>query len=513
MELPELSAEIKSKFRFLNIKNLAIKYCKSGELHKFIYETNSNCLVCSRCQFSDINKLSESDIKLLGKNIDLLNAKKNQEINSIIKKQAEKLKTKPKYIEFINNIQNLYSKSKRHKEDYYNFISLFIDKIETIIGKDSNINNKNQYLRFDTYIIDHDHNGFPLPTPIIIKNTDDKIIFRKNHDFFKTDVIYYINNKLQIDIYYDSITKLLLGYKEKNKPYQYSKRKNIYLKINYSILTILKIFGYHGFYTDISNLVENYNKLYQKPDPKSQLIIKLVLADIGRDRINLLKKIINHIQKYIYRVVYNFDTKRLDPEDISIYFLEKYKNKLNNIKFKSDKQGKFFSGWRIIKDSLFYEPIISTVNLDEHAKYISGDDLNNYDIHGNLILFYIISQLSKLLDLNPDKFIKTTLTYFLLDIILAIHSEFDQDKILTNTELKRFKYILTIDVRDKQEIEDISGTTDGFYEEYVDPEEQAAVEESRKEENEDAEEEQSAIVVEDELDYEIDYEPGVNFQG
>ena len=121
--------------------------------------------------------------------------------------------------------------------------------------------------------------------------------------------------------------------------------------------------------------------------------------------------------------------------------------------------------------------------------------------------------MGKLLDLNSDKFIKATLSYLLLDIIVREHDEFDEEKDLTNTEIKRFKYIL--DIQDDREIEDITGETQGFYGEYKDPD-QDEPDEATLEQNYDDEEEMNALDLEyndidQGLDFEQDYLDLVNY--
>lgn len=115
--------------------------------------------------------------------------------------------------------------------------------------------------------------------------------------------------------------------------------------------------------------------------------------------------------------------------------------------------------------------------------------------------------MQNLLDFNDDKIIKTTLCYLLIDIIIRIHNEFNQEKLETNTEITRFKY--TLELTDTREIETFE--TEGFYEEYKDPD--AIVDEATEEANYDDREEMEALDMEEELDYEIDYESGTNISG
>src|SRR5690606_28267286 len=139
-----------------------------------------------------------------------------------------------RYNEEIKKLKSEYGNVKRHKEDYFNFVNDFITNIENIIGHNININGENIYLRYDTFIVDHDHNGYHTEKPLIISEKDTKMNYKKDHPFFKTDVIYYTNRRLDIDIFYNSSTYLLLGYKERNKEFEYAK-KNAFIKINYSV--------------------------------------------------------------------------------------------------------------------------------------------------------------------------------------------------------------------------------------------------------------------------------------
>lgn len=505
----ELSQKIIENYKILILQKLAQKYCKSAEFHNYIYNAKTKCNVCLKCKSSDVEKTNKEDLIELSKNIEDMKKSKEDKINKELNKDIEKDKLKlKKNIEFINEVKNDYGKSKQHKEDYYNFIDQFISKVESILGKDVNLNNENIFLRHDAYIIDHDHNGYPLDKPFTITDIGNKISFKRDHPFFKKDVIYYTNNKLQIDVFYDASSKLLLGYKEKNKDYQVSKRQNIYLKVNNSIITRLKMLGYPSKYIAITDKREKYDQIFKDPNT----ILIQIISDIGRQRVQNLKKAISDLQKYVYRIAYNYDIKSFDEENNPDKFLDKYKNKLNKIILGKD-NNKFLHKWKAVKYDLFFEDLYGKIiNLDPNAKFLSIDDINFYDYSGNVILFYMVREMGKLLDLNQDKFIKATLSYLLLDIIVREHDEFDEEKDLTNTEIKRFKYIL--DIQDLREIEDITGDTEGFYGEYKDPDQE--IDEAALELNEEAQEEFDALDVEypdidNELDYEQDYVDFLNY--
>ena len=507
----ELAEQIIENYKIIILKKIAHKYCQSGELHNFIFQENLKCSVCTKCKSQDIDNLNLIQLQEIQENVNKMNLQKDTKITH------KKLPLKD-YNNFINEIKSEYGATKEHKDDYYRFLNDFISKIETVIGKDVNINNKDIYLRYDTYIIDHDHNGYPIDTPIIIKNRDDKIDYKKDHPFFKKDVIFYTNNKLQIVIYYDAITKLLLGFKEKNKENQMAKRQNIYLKVNYSIFNRIKNLGYKYQHIDISKLVTFYSKLYKD----SQLILKQIIGEISRDRIQKLKKFITDLQRYIYRLTYNYEPAPVNEEneeDISLILFERYKNKFNKLKLRNN-EDKFLYKWRAFKYDLFFENLSSrTINLDIDSNYISTEDISNYDYSGNVLLFYLISEMGRLIDFNSDKFIKKTLCDLLLDIIIEEYNLFDEEKNFTNTEIKRFKYVLQVE--NEKNVEAYTGTTEGFYEEYVDPEAaerpvDEIAQEIQNDEQLDMEEENQSLDLENgmtDLDFEVEYLTNVNFSG
>ena len=136
-----------------------------------------------------------------------------------------------------------------------------------------------------------------------------------------------------------------------------------------------------------------------------------------------------------------------------------------------------------------------------------------YDYSGNLIFFYIINELEKLIDSSKDKFVKTTFTFFILDIIIQLHQLYDKSLYYSNIELLRFAHILNL--VGEREGKEISGDTENFYKEIRDqersPEEELT--EEAKEELEDAREAADALDMEETLDYEVDYLVGVNASG
>ena len=98
--------------------------------------------------------------------------------------------------------------------------------------------------------------------------------------------------------------------------------------------------------------------------------------------------------------------------------------------------------WNAIKSELFYQNLKNkTINLNINAKYLAVDDISNYDYHGNLILYYIIREFTKLINYNQQKITKIHVIYFIIDIIIKAHNIFNEDYKITNFYVKRFSYI------------------------------------------------------------------------
>ena len=511
----DLSEKILVKYNYNLLRKHSEKYCKSGNFHKYIYDITKKCNVCETCQFTNPDQLTNQDLDELKTNINNMkekekhDRKKQKDLQDV--KDTKKLDKANKTISIL---KSQYGKTKSHKEDFYNFINDFVEQLGSIISKNININNEDVFLKEDVYVIGHDHNGYSLPKPFVIKEEENRIQYKKNHPFFKTDVLYYTNNKLQIDVFYDAMTLLLLGYKERNKDFQNAKQKNVFLKINYSIMNRLKMLGYPSKYIEISDKLNKYSKEYVniKEEATQQNILKLILADISRNRIQNLKKAITDIQRFLYRIKYNYETKPgIDNPD---KFLEQYMNVLGSkIKLKdAENKNKIFSNWKAVKYELFFQELSNKlVNLSFDSKYLLTDDISFYDYHGNIILYYIISELRKLLDYNPDKFFKQKIAFLMIDMINKIYNNFNEENFKKNFEIKRFQYIINskayiYDVEQKGH--GLEGELEGFYGEYKDPDDPEDPDQVERIESD--KEEFDALDVDGDLDYEIDYLSGVN---
>lgn len=528
-------------YKYNRIRISAEKYCISGKLHTFIVDSNINCNVCTKCKFIvvglGVDKISKDKLDILQDNIIKMKEAEDKKIKDKIQIQKNKLNKKLNYYkDYILEVKEDFKKTKTHKEDYFSYLNKFINHIEAVIGKDVNINSDNIYLRYDTYIINHDHNGYPLENNILVVNKENRIKFKKNDPFFKKDVLYYTNFKTgRTDVFYDSTTYLLLGYKQPNKEYQLSKLLGRHLTINYSILNKLKMLGYSSKYIHTKPIVDKFKKMYKKAS--EQEIIKKLIIDVSHDRIINLKQTILDIQRYINRIKYNFEEPKIEekiylttptfqentntninPKEkytkkIIPHFTEKYKSKLKKIKTK-DNQSKFFKDWKALNYGLYFKDLRDkTINLDISKDHLLFSDIADYDYHGNIILYYITEELDNLIKYNHDRFEKINTVFMILDIINNLHNKFNKEDELTNYELKRFTYLLNskgyvYDIEEKGHGVE-SGEQVGVYGEYRDEDDVIDPEEIEQRKD-DAEEEDAIDYNYNEDDYEIDYVSGVN---
>src|SRR5690606_33999969 len=77
--------------------------------------------------------------------------------------------------------------------------------------------------------------------------------------------------------------------------------------------------------------------------------------------------------------------------------IQKYHGKIKRLDLRKDNY-KFFRNWKAVVYNLFFKSLEDRVlNLDPDMNFIFYDEIADYDYHGNLILYYIITELNELL--------------------------------------------------------------------------------------------------------------------
>jgi hypothetical protein len=192
-----------------------------------------------------------------------------------------------------------------------------------------------------------------------------------------------------------------------------------------------------------------------------------IVADISRLRIARLKKILNNVNSIIYQVQSNIELKQSMKLD---KLLKNYKSNLNNMKIVKD-NSYIFKYWKALYEYVFYKKD-NLINMNLKSEYFSTSELLNYDTQGNFILYYIIHEMMKLLEINTEKFIKINIVNMLIDIINYIYELYNTD-IFKNADLEKFNISLYNDefLVDETKVKNEDGGLYGPYDEYMDEEE------------------------------------------
>jgi hypothetical protein len=402
----------------------------------------------------DAKKLSIDELKKITK------SSKDVRINSILKtekivdKKLEKIEMKN-----IKNEKYLEQIVKKFNDEISHTIEAFISKIESLIGNDININNNNYYLRYDAYELDHDYRG-NKKSSIIITEKDQKIKYKKNDTFFGQDVYQYDDANNQVSVFYSATEKYLIGYKESSKDYIKIFNSNCYIKVHYSLKHQITYLGF----TYMNYVVP----------PKNDNINEFV-NNILRIRLQNLKNSLSTIQQIIYQVKNNFAGTYVNP--IAKY----YQNKIKIINTYDEDGERIFKDWMMINDNLYYHKIDVTSNINvktlpNKQQYLSVDILNKFITNDDVVIHYIIEQLTMLLDINNDNYTKVNLAYMIINIIFQLFRDLNNfENAFFDINVKKFyNYIISkaevSDVHD--EVVDTSGMSEEEIEQFKDKQDQ-----------------------------------------
>jgi len=488
--IPDSEKVIGERYTILYLRKLATKYCQTGQLHQFEYNTKTNNNICSNCKYIQGNPITFSDNELfkLYDTIELKIKNNNLKLAEIISKHNNLT------IQELSSISNLFNKIVYKYEKYNNDISksigILLDQIQKLLGIDIIINNQTYNLYSNIYIIDHDHTGVKLSTPIMIYENENKFRTIENHSHYKRDVIVYTMQKnTKYELFYDLEEKIFLGYREINKEYKDSKNYNIKIKINYSLKNMLVLIGFtrqniniKDFYPEIIGLTkDNYDLKFKDFNMEN------FLNKIGMRRFEIIKNMGMELKKYINRFKNNYkidvitfeatfydkQNKQItntyvsdsanNPNDL-LYMEYKKKIEQNIVTEKIDsdnkseksqknnKSNKIIGGDKIhvflkyinlINMYLLYDNIkLNKNDIPKFSEKINYNLIFKNDYLSNVVLNYIIDEIIRLIDYNTNKNTKTNLIHFIIDLIANIFNSTFYEVSKFNQELSYFYQIL-----------------------------------------------------------------------
>lgn len=475
------SKDIKNKFKNTLNKELAEKICMDdGLLH--IFETSDNGeLICKKCKKSDTYKYSEDELNKIHKLVIKVNAERNERVIDNENKITEFAEKKQDYIKTA--IGKLLSEYNKEKSQDLGFLNKLMDEIQQIIGNEF----LNSHLTDNIYIIDHDHLGNKLDKSITFMESHKKIFERNNHPYFKTNVLYYTNHKHgKIDVFYDATTKILLGYKEENKKFVENKDYDKRIKLNYSLLNKIKMFGYKSPFIktddDYKLLIEGREDI----DTDSKDITKQIIESIIKSRISQIKKILLNLKIILSRILNGYN-EELHVDEYSKakinVLIDKYKKKLIDPNV-TDKTGQnmIFKHWKAIMNGLIMEDTKNIKITHDFSKdhSINYSEINKIDNAGNMLIYYISRELVKFFDYNPNKVIKSEIANFIVDFINIIFDIFNEEKNNTDIEIKKYIYRATTNIKEIEE-KSSAQNLEGIYSEYKDNDDDKTTEEIEQE--------------------------------
>lgn len=460
---------------YFNLQQIAEKRCLIGTLHDF--QTVSGTTKCTICKKSPDEKYTRAELDKLKDVLDRLEGIRAAENINATKKQEADYKTFEKthqvaYEKNILNYKRYIGEPDGAAKIGFGKINIiadkFIDAIESYIGNNADVDTNKYpvYLKDNVFIIDHTYNEL-LKEPILLSEKENKVMLKDNHPYFKTDVYYYSNNRLQTDIFYDARTLKMLGYKEKHKEYTSLPSSTFYLKINPSIKNRLINVGFETKYINIENnlksRIANANAESIENVDANERYFK-ILDDLVKDHvlknraiIHKFKNIIFKIRNYIpptetqtQQATFLYATQTLDK------IIFKYSKLLKNFNVGANNDA--FSEWDSIADSFVYEK----VNWEEtdvrmmNDTFVNSDIINYYDTQSILMMYYLTQELVKIVDSNDDKVTKINLCQMFIDVLTYIYNLYNVDRYKNIIEIKRFDFIMngsefTLDVLRKSQ--------------------------------------------------------------
>lgn len=493
---------IEENFKFVRLEELAIKFCYvDGLTHQFI--SNNGVNKCIKCNNEEKHSYSKNDLIKLEQSLEKQKSIQSELLVNNVNDITEYSKKDIEYIEKVINFnKKSYLASKKNND--FDFVNEFLNELQTVFGNEVNISDVDStFLKENSYIINHDHLGYSLDKNVVLTDDSKKIMYTQNHPFFKTDVIHYTSYKNgKVNIFYDATTRILLGYKEESKNFVLDKKQDRRLIVNYSILNKIKMLGYKSQFIEIHEQIENLQSRDIKPDQ----ITNIVLSEIIRERVLNLKKTIYEFQRTFFKILNNLP-KQQNEENIEYFsnklnlFIEKQKKSLSNINmFDSKGNHMIFKHWKGIVRGIFSQEIEEYKHNITSQKTINYEEINKIDQEGNMILFFIVTEFTKLLKYNSAKHFKQLVAEFIVEFIVNVFDLFNNEKNISNLDVKRFSYILSTVTYIQSISEKGSDEIEGFYNEHLHQDGEIDISEEEKNNRTDIEEEQDALDMEENED-------------
>jgi hypothetical protein len=484
-----------NQIRLLYLRKIANTHCISGDIHDIDINTN----ICNKCKINVSKHEYKSDeLFKLEKHL-----RKNSDMKAIsqldnVRKYFEKIENRIQHdLKILVVLNQRYDKNTDGK--LLNYIDDFIDLLIKNVGTRIKIANKTLYLKDTIYIIRNDYAGNTIKNDITILSSDDKIMFKENHFYYKRDVIYYHDKIHGAHVFYDALTKGYLGYTKDNKKFE-SYKSEMYIEIIHSVRDMLIMIGLEHEYINVNHIIDqrSYKKSTEKLKENDDNLIKQLI----RIRCNNLRQIIQRTNSMIEKIN-NSSTEKENPYNTEEFkLISEFKKSLKNFKTTdSENKTPIFKHLFTVTNNTSLKELPEKVNINitnDMAEVKVLNKLNNTD---SLLLFYYIYNLNKLIEYNEQPAIRTNICYMIVKIIQ--YNYYNYYIPIENSQIRKFDTLLLIDAPYIDE----SSRVVGYYQELINVKE--IDEEVMKEKEYDMNEEQNALDIDeyDENDLYEDEDP------
>jgi hypothetical protein len=461
--IPDSFAHLHDLEIFNYMKKLAKKYCVSGKLHNFEYNSKLDKNICKKCSYTEGQPITHSKTDLI-KMYEVIQAtiiNNNLLAWEIVKKTNIQNEAKAKNIK--KSLDKIMYKFQKYDNNLNNTLDTFLDNVQKLLGTDVLIDNKLHNLHYDIYIIDHDYNGTKLSSPVQVSEKDNRFRLVEKHPFFKRDVLVYtLQKNTKYESFYDAYDKYLLGYREVNKEFIPIEKTNAKILVNHSLKNIFLLIGFTRTDIDIKDFYpEIYGFTYEEYENfRSNFKMNNLLNKIAQRRFGIIKKLGSQINTYVNRFKFNYQVKII--ETVNIYdqtvnanpendpvnnpfdiIYTKFQKKLdsNIITEQQDKDIKhlFLKYVNIIQ---LYLPFIKLSETIDWSTFVNYSTVLKHDYSSNLVLNYIIDEVNRLINYNTNKVIKTNLVIFIIEITWKLFNLTNYNITMHNREANFFNQIL-----------------------------------------------------------------------
>jgi hypothetical protein len=450
------------KLELINyMKKLAKKYCITGKIHNFDYNSENDNNVCRYCSYreGDSIKNTEPELYKMYNTIQETIINNNILAWSILNKNNLKNENEAKNIKKC--LDKIMYKFQKYDNNLNNTLDTLLDNIQKLLGTDIMIDNKLHNLHNNIYIIDHDFNGSKLSAPVQINEKDNRFRFVENHPFFKRDVLVYtLQKNTKYESFYDAYDKYLLGFREVNKEFNIVEKTNAKILVNYSLKNIFMLLGFTRQFVDVKDY---YPEIYgytgeELEDFKKKFKMNELINKVGQRRFNIIKKLGAEINTYVNRFKFNYQVKIIEtptiydtapnPENEPInnpfdIIYNKFQKKLdtNVITSQTDKNitHLFLKYMTVIQT---YMPFIKIKETVDYSTFLDFNVVVKHDYSSNLVLNYIIDEINRLINYNTNKVVKTNLVIFIIEIAWKLFNLTNYNVTMYDRDVSFFNQIL-----------------------------------------------------------------------